>query len=154
MSRGLSRSRLREVLDSKGHARLNAVTAHGRYPVVVVAPGQGGPPFQLNVIAEHLASRGRLVVGVPSRAWLGSPADGTRAIEETSQGLQRAIDLVTTLPNADPERVGLLGYSLGGSAAALAAMRSRGVDAVVLLDPGFRVPVNMDQLHAATGFDL
>jgi len=149
---GIPSERLQEALDRTGFAQMDLEPLPGPFPAVVLSPGMGGAAFDLDVLCEHLASRGIMVVAVPSRVGPGSPEVEPGALELASDDMLRAIEFVASLPNADTKRLGLLGYSHGGSAAALTAMRSDQPQAVVLLDPGFRVPANMDDLAAAAGF--
>ena len=152
-AQGVDRQRFLEALDLRRTARADPAPASGSFPVVAFSPGNGGPPFHAFELCEHLASRGIIVVAVPSRKWLGDDSTGAEAMERAAEELWHAAQAGLALPHGDPERLGVMGYSLGGTIATLLAMKHPQVDAVVALDPGFRVEGNYDTMARASGFD-
>lgn len=145
------------------HARTAAAPKPGRRPVVVLSPGFSFPRGSLTGLAEDLASRGYLVVGVDhtyEAAAITFP-DGrvttclvcelveaeTARPEQVTAG--RAADVSFVLDElgkrrdvqADLSRVAMAGHSIGGSSAAETMLRDRRVDAGVNMDGTFFPPV-------------
>jgi predicted dienelactone hydrolase len=132
--------------------------AEPRYPVLVFAPGLGMMPTHYTALAEELASHGYVVVAVahPYSTWAVVYPDGrvaratesrvpfgwTRMVPVLAGDLVSALDYVVRQHDAgdaffariDPARVGVLGHSFGGAAAALACR----------MDPRFRAGMDLD----------
>ncbi len=137
--------------DSAGlHARLrgaptnavpNAPPSGGRYPVILYAAGAYNSTDENAVLWELLASHGFVVVAVPSQGHdqvdLATDAEGLA----TQVGdLEAAIRYLGNFAGADLSRIGAMGFSFGGAAALLLAMRNADVDAVAALDASFMAP--------------
>lgn len=134
------------VLDAHLHATLQAPPAPGRFPLVVYAPGMGGPADENADLCEYLASHGYVVM-----ASVGMGADG-REVEETLAGvlpqvadIKALIGQAAVLTNADPQRVALMGWSWGGLSILFAAEQIKQVAAVISLD-GTREPALTRQI--------
>jgi predicted dienelactone hydrolase len=111
-----------------GVAVAGARPAVGRFPLVLMAHGYGGTPVAMRWLAENLASKGYVVAGphfndppiTDAKGFVGPlsrrPLDMAFVIGElrgrTGQGV---------LTFADPERLALIGYSMGGYGALTAA---------------------------------
>jgi predicted dienelactone hydrolase len=111
-------------------ARQNAPLAAGRYPLVLVSHGMGGHAAGLGWIASQLAQGGFIVAAVNHPGSTAGDLNAAAAV----QVWQRPADLSAVLtalladpawqPHIQPERVGVLGFSLGGyTALALAGAR-------------------------------
>jgi dienelactone hydrolase len=119
--------------------RTTPVVAHlpvgaGRAPLVIVLPG-----FQLRTAwylatVEHLASQGMVVVRAEPPSTFDS-ADHAAMAADTSAVLDWALDGGPLEGAVDPERVGVLGHSLGGKLAVMAAFADPRVRAVFGIDP-------------------
>ena len=153
-----------DLLASVGtHARTNVAPRRGHWPVVVVSPGFSFPRGSLTGLAEDLASRGYLVVGVDHtyEAAAVTFPDGRVATclvcdlaGETVTGAQlgesRAADTSFVLDElagrrdvpADLSRVAMAGHSMGGNAAAQTMLRDPRVDAGINMDGGFAPEVS------------
>lgn len=115
----------------------DAAPAAGRFPVVVYNAGGGQPSWDNSVLFEHLASHGYVVIASPSTwNWDRSrPTEDTyEAVEASARDLEFHVGFARTLPYADPARLALMGYSWGGLAAPVVALRNSAVAAVVALD--------------------
>jgi predicted dienelactone hydrolase len=106
-----------------GIAVRGAPTAPGRFPMIILAHGYGGTPVAMTWLAENLASKGYVVVGPHFRDppyGDGSAAAGPLARRPldiafvASQAQARARAGQGALASADPGRVALIGYSMGG----------------------------------------
>ncbi|MFB7471408.1 alpha/beta hydrolase [Kitasatospora sp. NPDC056184] len=152
-------------------ARLGAPAAPGALPLLLLGHGRKGGRSNCTALAEELAAHGYLVAALdhtydaavvefPDGRLVRSvleddPADW--GATERTEISTRAADLrfvateLTTgrttrrhagLPCADPERIGVLGHSMGGSAAAEAVRQDRRFAAGLNLDGGlFGSPV-------------
>jgi hypothetical protein len=132
---GAPRAKLEAVLAAPTAARLDAEPAAGRFPLVLMAPGFGASAWLESPLAEHLASRGYVVASSPSmgpaaRAMVG----GYLGLETQLRDLEFVLGELHDLPQRDPDATAVVGYSFGGAAAVMLAMRSREIDAVVSLD--------------------
>ena len=113
----------------------DARPAEGRFPVLICAPGQGYPAFDNSVMAEYLASHGFIVVASPSFGPDGRDMpDDALAMDAGARDMEYLLGFAQTLPNADPDRVAAMGFSLGGASSALFALRNARVRALVSLD--------------------
>src|SRR5215208_2568868 len=112
--------------------------AQGKFPVVIYGGGAGFGMEENAVLWEFLASHGyvvavALMMGANS---VSSPADAM-GLETHTRDMEILFEQMKTLPFADMSRVGAMGFSFGGQAALLMAMRNTDVKAVVGLDPSF-----------------
>lgn len=104
-------------------ASINAPLAPGRFPLVVMSHGSGGRIQGMSWLATELAKAGFVVAG-PNHPGTTSgdstPAD-TPKLWERTQDLSAVIDTLTADPQwsgvIDAGRIGVVGFSLGGSAA-------------------------------------
>jgi dienelactone hydrolase len=141
----LYREKVRAVRDAR--------PAKGRFPVLICAPGQGYPAFDNSVMAEFLASHGFVVVASPSLGPDGRDMpDNPAAIDSESRDLEYLLGYAQTLPSTDPERIAVMGYSLGGASAALCAQRNARIKAYISLDGVLRDDRYLAQLKAFPQF--
>ncbi|MFE7562025.1 alpha/beta hydrolase [Kitasatospora sp. NPDC057500] len=147
-------------------ARLGAPAAPGALPLLLLGHGRKGGRANCTALAEELAAHGYLVAAVDHTydaaavefpdgrlvhsALADDPADW--GATESKEIAARVADLrfvateLTTgrtarrhhgLPCADPGRIGVLGHSMGGAAAAEAVRQDRRFAAGLNLDGGF-----------------
>src|SRR5262245_4496230 len=117
-----------------------------RRPAVVFVHGSGGDRRELIGPAAWLAARDvvTLTLTEPSTASAPAPAPSLsgqlRQLREIQIAdvvtVRRAVDLLRTLPEVDPDRIGYLGWSAGAKTGALVAASERRVQALALLSAG------------------
>jgi dienelactone hydrolase len=127
-------------MDAPVRASLGAKPASGRFPIVVYAPGVGGPADENADLFEYLASHGYVVL-----ASVGAGADG-REVEESLAGVEPQVADINfliryaqSLSNADAGRLAVMGWSWGGMSILFAAEQDARIGAVISLD-GTREP--------------
>jgi dienelactone hydrolase len=138
---------------AKVRAIRDAKPAPGKFPVLISAPGQGYPAFDNSVMAEFLASHGFVVIASPSMGPDGRDMpDSPLAIDAETRDLEFLAGFVQALPQADTDRIAVIGFSLGGAPAALFALRNARVKALVSLDGVLRDDRYLKTLSAFPGF--
>ena len=86
------------------------------------------------VLADQLASSGRVVLTYDKRGSGGSSGDGTRAgFDQLAADAEAGMMMLSKLKNVDPKRVGLAGSSQAGWVAARAVARGANPADVLLL---------------------
>lgn len=119
----------------------------GPFPAVVILHGCGGLLPQNILMAEQLKSWGYVALAIDSLGSRGWPsACGGLNVMQNDQSLDAygGLSFLTVQTFVDPDRIGVLGYSMGGGAAMLAVERGRVEQsslrkfrAVVAYYPGF-----------------
>jgi dienelactone hydrolase len=137
---GVPAAGIDEWLPAPMRARLEAPSAAGRFPVVLLAQGMGGAVQDQAALGELLASHGYVVATTPSPVRLGakmeSDADVPAMAEEQARDLEVALSAVAPRAVADPSRTAVVGYSFGARPALLLAGRHPQWRALVSLDGG------------------
>jgi dienelactone hydrolase len=118
----------------------------GPYPGVLYLHGAGEDRTRLAVPAAWLAARGAVALVIdsafartkssPPKDPLGSLEWGRDLTAQTVVDLRRGVDLLRSLPQVDPERIGFVGYSAGAKMGAILAGVERRVRAYDLMSGG------------------
>ena len=138
MAKGLSEEKRLGLLARRTAAVENSSPLAGKFPLVII--GQGlfyESPLSLFSLAEYLTSQGYVVatcplVGTFSRLVYRNVID----LETQVRDMEYVLAQARALPFVDKERMGVVGYDLGGMAGLLLAMRNPWVKAMVSLDTG------------------
>ena len=108
-------------------ARRNATPVAETFPLVILSHGSGGNAAGLGWLSTELAKNG-FVVAAPNHPHSTSgdsrPAESIK-VWERAQDISAVIDALTADPAwsavIDPDRIGVLGFSLGGASAMLSS---------------------------------
>jgi len=114
----------------------------GPFPAVVLIPGGGAHdrdysilrhrPFL--VLADYLTRHGIAVLRFDERGVGASTGDRSQATSaDYAEDVLAAVDALRSHEQVDPNRIGLIGHSEGGTIAAIAAARDRGIAFIVML---------------------
>jgi len=123
-------------------ATLTLPEGKGPFPAVLLLAGSGPhdrdeavlghKPFL--VLADHLTRHGIAVLRADKRGIGKTTGTFTDSgLEELASDALAGVEYLKSRPEIDPQRIGLLGHSQGGSVAPLAATRSPDVSYLVLL---------------------
>ncbi|SCK47051.1 alpha/beta fold hydrolase [Streptomyces sp. WMMB 322] len=103
-----------------------------RYGVIAASPGLGADESMVTPYGELLASHGFVVITFNTKTTEDSPPQRGRQLLDA---LDHATRRSAAADRADPERLGVLGHSMGGGGALYAAERNPKVKAAVPLTP-------------------
>jgi len=119
-------------------------------PVVIICHGVGANKSDFTELAVSLSKRGYIVLLFDFRAHGESKGIRTSLGYHEQTDIMAALDFLKTRPEIDSGHIGIYGFSMGGSAAILAAAHTNAFRAVVV-DSAFTSL--RDQAHdAITGF--
>jgi dienelactone hydrolase len=153
---GVPQQRARQWQEAEMLARRDAPAADGRFPLVLVAQGNGQSAVDQAALAELLASHGYAVATSPSPMNISGPMQdaaeiGPRA-EEQAADLAFVRRALAREPHVDTTRVAIVAHSFGARGALLFAMREPVVRALVSLDGGIGTTLGREALVASTLF--
>jgi len=136
---GLDQRQSKAALAQPMLARRDGQPAHGKFPVVIYAPGSSMSAHENADLCEYLASHGYIILASPS---LGLHTRSINLDLESAESEARDIAFLLgyaeTLPQADARHVAAMGYSFGGLANVLAAARDDRISALISLDGSVR----------------
>jgi predicted dienelactone hydrolase len=105
----------------QGHAAAGTAIVPGRHPLILISHGSGGHRFNQFYLAEVLASHGFIVLAVQHP---GNCLDNNRDADllvnlwnrprDISFVLDQALQAPGLADHIDPDRIGVMGHSLGG----------------------------------------
>lgn len=139
--------------DADGSVSLSAwYTPSRNGAVVIVLPGSGGDKGSTVEHARVLIDHGYGVLALDSRGSGGSGGIGNTWGWHGVADLAAAVSWLQVQGSVDPERIGVLGLSMGGEVAITAAASMNGLAAVVAEGVSARVPADLAYLpDDATG---
>jgi len=116
-------------------AILNALPLDGSYPVVIVGQGNKyGSAISNFILCENLASNGYIVISFPPVGTNSlKPKNNLEDIETQVQDLNFILREAVALPNADNEKIALIGFDMCSFSSFLLQMRNNSIDAMVCL---------------------
>ncbi|WP_407278427.1 alpha/beta fold hydrolase [Aromatoleum evansii] len=113
------------------HAWLIPAEAAGRAPAVVIVHGWGGNAQMMLPLAGPLHRAGFATLLIDARCHGLSDADSFASLPRFAEDASHACDWLAGRAEIDPQRIALLGHSVGAGAVLLAASRRDDVAAVV-----------------------
>lgn len=137
-------------------AAADAQASGSRYPLVLIAQGNGETMHDQAALAEYLASYGYVVATAPSPMRITGPLTDEK--EMGARADEQALDLgfvresVADRPDVIDENFGVVAHSFGARAALLLAMRDSRVVAVVSLDGGIGTATGRTSLEAVPSY--
>ena len=138
LAKGLQRDRLNAILDYRTASVQDAEPAEEVFPLLIL--GQGlyyESPLSHFVLCEFLASHGYVVATCPL---LGTQYRlvnlNVEDLETQIRDLEFVIAQARLQPFVHPERLGVIGYDLGGMAGVVLSMRNPDIDAFLSMDSG------------------
>lgn len=99
-------------------------------PAIIICHGLGANKSDFTEFAVFLARRGYLVLTFDFRAHGDSEGSRTSLGYHERKDVSAALQYLSSRPEVDKERIGIFGFSLGGSTAILAAAETRKFRAV------------------------
>jgi pimeloyl-ACP methyl ester carboxylesterase len=142
LARSLGPERFAELLKQPVGAVENAMPAEGPFPLIVV--GQGlyyESPITHAILCEFLASHGFVVATAPL-VGTHSPLVSLDVMDLETQvrDLELVIARARELPFVSREKLGLVGFDMGGMACLILAMRNPDVDAFASMETAILFP--------------
>lgn len=126
----------RAHLSEKVNTYPNLPFLGGNFPVIVYAPSYQASSIENFALFEYLASNGFVVISSPSRGtqtrWLEGGT--TKDMETQSRDIALLLKEVYRYKNMDSEKIALMGFSFGGLANVITAMKNKNIKAVISLD--------------------
>lgn len=114
----------------------NASEANGSFPVIVYGPSYSSTSIENALMFELLASHGYVVISSPSIGpYTRSMGGGQLGIETQARDLEFLISEARSIPNADINKLALMGFSWGGLSSVYTMARNLYIDAWIGLDP-------------------
>ena len=114
----------------------DAPGADGNFPVLVYSAGGYGSTFENSTMFEYLASHGFIVASHSNIGGTGGNINNLNnaMFEYRARDLEFVIDFMHQFPNANLDKLGIFGFSFGGSACMISASRHLKVKAFANLD--------------------
>jgi dienelactone hydrolase len=142
LARSLPAASFAALLERPMRAIENAEPLAGPFPLVVIGLGlYYESPITFAATAEYLAGRGFVVATAPLvGTHIAIVKLDVPDLETQVRDLELVIARARQFSFVDPERLGVLGFDMGGMAGTVLAMRNRDVDAFVSLDTGIQYP--------------
>ena len=123
-------------LNVEMNAIKNSSEANGSFPVIVYGPSWSSTSFENALMFELLASHGYVVISSPSIGpYTRNMSSGQLGIEAQARDLEFLISEVRNIPNADINKLTLMGFSWGGLSSVYTMARNLSIDAWIGLDP-------------------
>ena len=111
-------------------------------PAVIVLHGWGANAEMMLPLARPLQAAGFTVLLIDARNHGSSDADTFSSMPRFAEDLDAAIDWLKTRPEVRPEKIAVIGHSVGAAAALLSASRRHDLSGVISL-ASFAHPANM-----------
>jgi pimeloyl-ACP methyl ester carboxylesterase len=118
-------------------------------PTLIVVHGWGGNAAMMLPVAQPLHAAGFALLFIESRCHGNSDGDSFSSMPRFAEDIDAAFTWLKHQPGVDGSRIGVLGHSVGASAALLAASRAPGIAAVASI-AAFEHPESIMRRFLAT----
>ena len=137
----IDKNQLELALQTTTVAYKDAPAKKGTFPVIIYGPGGYGTSCENATLWEYLASHGFIVASYPALGMKHAPKPkgpgrtfGVWTFESAARDMEFVIGFMHDFPNVDMNRLGIAGFSLGGSAVTKVLSRNIQVKAAASLD--------------------
>jgi hypothetical protein len=121
----------------------------GKSPCIVVLPPTGGGMELVEMFAKYFAQRGFTAIGFYRREMFFNPKQdleyNKNLFRQSVIDVRRAIDFLQGQPGVDPDKIGIMGASLGGIISALAMEADKRLQAMVTMVAAGDLPMILDR---------
>lgn len=123
-------------LQEKTHAYLQLQAPHKKFPIIIYAPSYQGHSVENFALCEYLAGNGYIVIACPSRGTDNRFMEGAtiKDVETQARDIEFLTKEIMRHPNADPEKIAVMGFSFGDLSNILVQTRNHNIKAIVSLD--------------------
>ena len=132
----INREQLELTLEATSSSFEDAAGADGNFPLLVYSAGGYGSTFENSTMFEYLASHGFIVASHSNIGGMGGNIENLNdaMFEYRARDLEFVIGFMHQFPNANSDKLGILGFSFGGSACMITASRHLKVKAFANFD--------------------
>lgn len=123
-----------KLLDYKLSIYKNLAVPKGKHPLIIYAAGMNGSSWDNPVLFDSLASNGYVVASVSSVGLYPGYMSGAADIDEQVKDILYTIKQMKALAYVDGDKIGIVSWSLGGTAAIKAALLSKDIKAIISYD--------------------
>jgi len=123
-----------KLLDYKLGIYKNLAVPTGKHPLIIYAASMNGSSWDNPVLFDSLASNGYVVAAVSSVGLYPGFMSGAADINEQVKDILYTIKQMKALPYIDGDKIGIVSWSLGGTAAVKAALLSKDIKAILSYD--------------------
>ena len=153
VSHGAEAADVARWLEAPMRAIRDAASTDRRFPLVLIAQGNGQTFNDQAPLAEYIASHGYIVATTPSPMRVTGPMNdesevGARAAEQATDLELAAAYLTHQRHDVSKERLGVIGHSFGARAGLLMMMHEPRVAALVSLDGGIGTATGRSSMEA------
>jgi dienelactone hydrolase len=153
VSHGAGAADVTTWLEAPMRAIRDAALTDRRFPLVLIAQGNGQAFNDQAPLAEYLASHGYIVATTPSPMRVTGPLSdesevGARAAEQATDLEMAAAFLIRRRHDVSKERIGVICHSFGARAGVLMMMHEPRVAALVSLDGGIGTATGRSSMEA------
>lgn len=134
----------------------NVTISEGKHPLIVMSHGNGGERRDASWLAERLVKQGYVVAAVEHHGNSSGTYDAGASLRfwDRSRDISFALDHLLKEPflegKIDPNRVGFIGYSLGGmTGLSLAGAQAQNVEMVARQLQKIRQEISLDLIESA-----
>lgn len=130
-----SDAKLQQLRRLQTRAVLNAEPEKNKFPAIVYSPSLAASSFDNAILCEYLASQGFWVFSLPSRGqYQHQMPMNSSGLEAQARDVEFCLNYLKSIPQVNPNQVGLAGFSWGGLTSLLVASRNHNIDAVFVLE--------------------